>query len=335
MSFKIGNINIKNNLVLAPMAGISNPTYIKICESMGAGYAITELISAEAIVRGNKKTLDMLEGIDKIKMLVAIQIFGSNPATMKEAAKILVNDYHAKIIDINMGCPVPKVAIKSEAGSALLKDVNKIREIVIEVVNAIDVPVTVKIRSGWDNNHINAIEVAKVIEESGASAITIHARTRSQGYSGIADWKIIKDVVNAVNIPVIGNGDIYTPEDAKKMLDETCCSAVMIGRGALGNPWIFKNTLSYLKNGTYPEVTISDKINMMKYHYEELLKVKNEHVANLEMRTILLYYLKGMPNTKELKSKIITSSNYNEIKEILDNYLNKMSNIKIIQLTAL
>ena len=329
MSFKIGNIKIKNNLVLAPMAGISNPTYIKICESMGAGYAITELISAEAIVRCNKKTLDMLEGIDKIKIPVAIQIFGSNPTTMKEAAKILVNNYHAKIIDINMGCPVPKVAIKSEAGSALLKDVNKIREIVREVVNAVNVPVTVKIRSGWDNNHINAIEVAKIIEESGASAITIHARTRSQGYSGIADWKIIKDVVNAVNIPVIGNGDIYTPEDAKKMLDETCCSAVMIGRGALGNPWIFKNTLSYLKNGTYPEVTISDKINMMKYHYEELLKVKNEHVANLEMRTILLYYLKGMPNTKELKSKIITSSNYNEIKEILDNYLNKMSNSKI------
>lgn len=325
MSFNIGNIKIKNNLVLAPMAGISNPTYIKICESMGAGFAITELISAEAIVRGNKKTLDMLEGIDKIKIPVAIQIFGSNSTTMKEAAKILVNDYHAKIIDINMGCPVPKVAIKSQAGSALLKDVNKIKEIVREVVNAIDVPVTVKIRSGWDNNHINAIEVAKVIEESGASAITIHARTRSQGYSGKADWKIIKDVVNAVNIPVIGNGDIYTPEDAKKMLDETCCSAVMIGRGALGNPWIFKNTLSYLKNGTYSEVTISDKINMMKYHYEELLKVKNEKVANLEMRTILLYYLKGMPNTKELKSKIITSSNYNEIKDILNNYLNQQN----------
>lgn len=325
MSFNIGNIKIKNNLVLAPMAGISNPTYIKICESMGAGFAITELISAEAIVRGNKKTLDMLEGIDKIKIPVAIQIFGSNSTTMKEAAKILVNDYHAKIIDINMGCPVPKVAIKSQAGSALLKDVNKIKEIVREVVNAIDVPVTVKIRSGWDNNHINAIEVAKVIEESGASAITIHARTRSQGYSGNADWKIIKDVVNAVNIPVIGNGDIYTPEDAKKMLDETSCTAVMIGRGALGNPWIFKNTLSYLQNGIYSEVTISDKINMMKYHYEELLKVKNEKVANLEMRTILLYYLKGMPNTKELKSKIITSSNYNEIKDILNNYLNQQN----------
>ena len=324
MSFNIGNIKIKNNLVLAPMAGISNPTYIKICESMGAGFAITELISAEAIVRGNKKTLDMLEGIDKIKIPVAIQIFGSNSTTMKEAAKILVNDYHAKIIDINMGCPVPKVAIKSQAGSALLKDVNKIKEIVREVVNAIDVPVTVKIRSGWDNNHINAIEVAKVIEESGASAITIHARTRNQGYSGKADWKIIKDVVNAVNIPVIGNGDIYTPEDAKKMLDETSCTAVMIGRGALGNPWIFKNTLSYLQNGIYSEVTISDKINMMKYHYEELLKVKNEHVANLEMRTILLYYLKGMPNTKELKSKI-TSSNYNEIKDILNNYLNQQN----------
>lgn len=322
MSFKIGNIEIKNQVVLAPMAGISNPTYIKICEQMGVGYAITELISAEAIVRNNKKTLEMLEGIDSINIPIAVQIFGSNSTTMKEAAKILVNEYNAKIIDINMGCPVPKVAIKSQAGSALLKDIDKIRKIVREVVNAVDVPVTVKIRSGWDNDHINAIEVAKVIEESGASAITVHARTRSQGYSGKADWKIIKDVVNAVNIPVIGNGDIYTPEDAKKMLDETSCTAVMIGRGALGNPWIFKNTLSYLQDGTYSEVTILDKINMMKYHYEELLKVKNEKVANLEMRTILLYYLKGMPNTKELKSKIITSSNYKEIKDILNNYLN-------------
>ena len=327
--FKIGNINIKNNICLAPMAGVSNPAYMKICEEMGVGYMVTELMSAEAIVRGNKKTFDMLKGINDINVPVAIQIFGSNPDTMAEAADILVNDYDAKIIDINMGCPVPKVAVKSNAGSALLKDIDKVYSIVKKVVDRVNVPVTVKIRSGWDNDHINAIEVAKIIEESGASAITIHARTRSQGYSGIADWKIIKDVVNAVNIPVIGNGDIYTPEDAKKMLDETSCSAVMIGRGALGNPWIFKNTLSYLKNGTYPEVTISDKINMMKYHYEELLKVKNEHVANLEMRTILLYYLKGMPNTKELKSKLITSSNYNEIKEILDNYLNKMSNSKI------
>lgn len=322
MSFKIGNIEIKNQVALAPMAGISNPTYIKICEQMGVGYAITELISAEAIVRNNKKTLEMLEGIDSVNIPIAVQIFGSNSNTMKEAAKILVNEYNAKIIDINMGCPVPKVAIKSQAGSALLKDIDKIRKIVREVVNAVDVPVTVKIRSGWDNDHINAIEVAKVIEESGASAITVHARTRSQGYSGKADWKIIKDVVDSVSIPVIGNGDIYTPEDAKKMLDETSCTAVMIGRGALGNPWIFKKTLSYLQNGAYSEVTILDKINMMKYHYEELLKVKNEHVANLEMRTILLYYLKGMPNTKELKSKIITSSNYKEIKDILNDYLN-------------
>ena len=246
MKWKIGNIEIKNRVVLAPMAGISNPSYMKICEEMGVGYAVTELISSEAIIRDNKKTFDMLKGIENINIPVAIQIFGSNPETMAKAAKIITDLYKNVIIDINMGCPVPKVAIRSEAGSSLLKNPDKIKRIVEAVVNAVNVPVTVKIRSGWDEKSINAVEVAKIIEKAGASAIAVHARTRSQGYSGKANWDIIKQVKESVNIPVIGNGDITSPWLAKDMIEKTGCDAVMIGRALLGNPWLIRDTVMYL-----------------------------------------------------------------------------------------
>ena len=213
MKWKIGNIEIKNQVALAPMAGISNPSYMKICEEMGVGYAVTELISAEAIVRDNKKTFDMLKGIDTLNIPLAIQIFGSDASTMAKAAKIITDLYQNVLIDINMGCPVPKVAIRAQAGSALLKNPPKVYEIVSAVVNAVNVPVTVKIRSGWDEKSINAVEVARQIERAGASAITIHGRTRAQGYSGQADWKIIKKVKEAVTIPVIGNGDVTSCYD--------------------------------------------------------------------------------------------------------------------------
>jgi len=235
MKWKIGNITIKNQVVLAPMAGVSNPSYMKICEEMGLGYAITELISSEAIVRNNKKTFEMLNGIEELKIPVAVQLFGGNPKVMAEAAKIIVEKYNIKIIDINMGCPVPKVAVRSQAGSGLLKDLDRIYEIVSTVSSSVDAFVTVKIRSGWDSNNINAIEVAKIIEKAGANAITVHPRTKSQGYSGTADWNIIKEVKQNVTIPVIGNGDIKSPELAKKMLEETGCDAIMIGRALLGN----------------------------------------------------------------------------------------------------
>ena len=264
MKLKIGNIEIKNNVVLAPMAGISNPAYMKICEEFEVGFAITELISAEAIVRDNKKTFDMLNGIEKIKMPVAIQIFGSNPEVMKKAAQIINKKYPEKLIDINMGCPVPKVALKAHSGSALLKEPKKIEKIVKSVVESVNVPVTVKIRSGWDKENINAIEVAKIIEKAGASAITIHGRTRSQGYSGKVDLDIIKKVKENVNIPVIGNGDIKNEEDAKYMLEYTGCDAVMIGRAALGNPWLLKNTINYLNGKKTKEPTIKEKKEMIK-----------------------------------------------------------------------
>lgn len=318
MGFKIGDINIKSNVVLAPMAGISNPAYLKICEEMGVGYAITELISAEAIVRNNKKTFDMLNGIDTLKMPVAVQLFGANPESLAKAAKYLVEKYKIKIIDINMGCPVPKVALSAHSGSALLKEPEKVGEIIKKVVDAVSIPVTVKIRSGWDKNTINATEIAQIAEKNGAKAITIHGRTRSQGYSGNVDLDIIKKVKESVKIPVIGNGDIKTEKDAKKMLDYTGCDAIMIGRAALGNPWILKNTINYLSNEETISPTIEDKKEMIKKHFNYLLKFKNEKIALLEMRTITAYYLKGVEKSSRIKEKVFKTKTKEELLKIIN-----------------
>ena len=319
--WKIGNVEIKNQIVLAPMAGISNTSYRKIIKEMGAGLIYAEMVSDKAICFSNEKTFDLLK-MDEKERPIAQQIFGSDKESFMEAAKIVEEKMHPDIIDINMGCPVPKVAVKAQAGSALLKDPDKVYEIVKAVVEAIKVPVTVKIRSGWDEKHINAVEIAKKCEEAGASAITVHARTRSQGYSGKADWNIIKEVKENVSIPVIGNGDVTTPELAKKMLDETKCDAVMIGRGVLGNPWLIKECVEYLEKGTIPTPpTNEEKINMMKRHYELLLEDKPEKVANLEIRAFILYYLKGMPKNKEIKNKICQSKSTDEMFNIINDYL--------------
>ena len=326
--WKIGNINIKNKVVLAPMAGISNPTFIKICEGMNLGYAITELISAEAISRENKKTLEMLNGIENINIPVAIQLFGSEPETIAKAAKLITDLYQNVLIDINMGCPVPKVAIKNQAGSALLKNPEKVGEIVKAVVNAVNVPVTVKIRSGWDANSINAVEIAKICEENGASAITVHARTRAQGYSGKADWNIIKEVVQNVSIPVIGNGDVLSCYDAKRMLDETGCAAVMIGRGLLGNPWLIKECKNYLENGLEPvKISYDEKLDMMEYHLNKLCEDKSERQAVLEMRMHLLNYLKGMPDASNIKNLVCKGKRREEIINILESYRNQIKSL--------
>ena len=320
MEWKIGNVKIKNQVVLAPMAGITNTTFRSICKDMGAGLVLGEMVSDKALIYESKKTFELLKMNEKERP-ISQQIFGSNKEEMAQAAKIVEEYMHPDIIDINMGCPVPKVAIKNHAGSGLLKSPKKVFEIVKAVVDAVKVPVTVKIRSGWDEKSINAVEIAKLCEQAGASAIFIHARTRKQGYTGHADWSIIKEVVQNVSIPVIGNGDIKTCYDAKRMITKTGCTAVMIGRGALGNPWLIKDCVNYLEKEIEPQkVSIHDKIEMMKHHLKELVKDKNEVVGVLEMRTQLMYYLKGLPDTKKLKLAIVNATKKEEILNLLNEY---------------
>ena len=320
MKFFIGNVEVKNQVVLAPMAGITSTTFRSICKNMGAGLVVAEMVSDKALIYESKKTYELLK-MNELERPISQQIFGGDAKTMAKAAKIIEEYMHPDIIDINMGCPVPKVAVKNNAGSNLLKTPDRVKEIVEAVVNAVSIPVTVKIRIGWDEEHINAIEIAKICEEAGASAIFVHGRTRSQGYTGFANWNVIKDVVESISIPVIGNGDIKSCFDAKKMLDETGCAAVMIGRAALGNPWLIKECVNYLESGALPkEVSLKEKLDMMKYNVKKLVEDKNEVVGVSEMRTQLMYYLKGMPNTKKLKLAICKASSKDELIKILNEY---------------
>lgn len=319
--FKIGNIELKNRVVLAPMAGICNNAYRKIIKEMGCGLMVAEMVSDKAIMYDSKKTKEMLY-MTEDERPISQQIFGSDKESFVVAAKYIEQTMHPDIIDINMGCPVPKVAVHAQAGSALLKNPDKVYEIVSAVVNSVSVPVTVKIRSGWDDKSINAVEIAKVIEKAGASAIAVHPRTRAQGYSGIANWDIIKQVKENVSIPVIGNGDIRSCYDAKRMLTQTGCDAVMIGRGVLGNPWLIKECVDYLEHDRLPkEVTPTDKINMIKRHLNNLLETKPYKVAMLEIRTHAAYYLKGLKNGKELKVKIFSTNTKEELIKLLDEYM--------------
>ena len=321
---KIGNVEINGKIVLAPMAGITNKTFRMICKKFGCALVVGEMVSDKAIIYENEKTKKLLE-MDEKERPISQQIFGSDKESFCIAAKKVYEYMHPDIIDINMGCPVPKIAIKSQAGSALLKNPEKIFEIVKAVKESVPCPVTVKIRSGWDKNSINCVQVAKICEKAGADAITLHARTRSQGYSGHSDWSLIKKVKESVSIPVIGNGDIITCYDAKKMLLETGCDLVMIGRGLLGNPWLVKECNEYLEKGIIPKtVSYEEKINMMKNHLTGLVNEKGEKNAVLEIRTHFLYYLKGMPNSGEIKNMICKEISYANIIKILDDYLKSL-----------
>ncbi len=329
--FKIGNITIKNQIVLAPMAGVCNSAFRKIIKEMGCGLMYAEMVSDKALVYASKKTENMLY-MEECERPIAQQIFGNDKDTFVEAAKLVYEKMKPDIIDINMGCPVPKVAVKAQAGSALLKNPQKIREIVEAVVEAVPIPITVKIRSGWDHNSINAVEVAKICEEAGASAITIHGRTRSQGYSGHVDYEIIKKVKAAVSIPVIGNGDIVDIESAKKMF-ETGVDAIMVGRGCLGNPWLIQELVSYFEKGLEIEKpTYEEKINMCFHHLEYLLQLKCEKVAILEMRSHVAWYLKGLPGSVEIKNLCFKATTKEELQRILTNYLEKMNQLSKGQL---
>ena len=319
MEWYIGNVKIKNQVVLAPMAGICNSAFRRICKEMGCGLIYAEMVSDKAITYNNKKTIDMLYMTEEERPLVQ-QIFGSDKESFVVAAKYIYENMKPDIIDINMGCPVPKVAVRAQAGSALLKSPEKIYDIVKAVVEAVPIPVTVKIRSGWDHKSINAVEVAKIVEKAGASAICVHPRTRSQGYSGVADWNIIKSVKENVSIPVIGNGDVKSPEDAQRMIDETKCDAVMIGRGVLGNPWIIKNTISYLDGREIDVISDKEKIDMCLHHLNYLNDLKDEHLASLEIRNHIGWYLKGMKDGNIVKNNVYQTSKLRDIINILNEF---------------
>lgn len=307
---KIKNITLKNNLILAPMAGVTDVGFRTLCVLSGADYAVCEMISAKALKYGSKKTQDLLITSDQEKIKVA-QIFGSDPNVMAEIVK---SDYLKKfdIIDINMGCPAPKI-VKNKEGSALMKDIERAREIITKCVNATDKPITVKFRKGWSKDQVNAVEFAKMCEEAGASAITIHGRTQEDGYSGFADLEIIKKVKEAVKIPVIANGDVVDKESYEKMINYTKCDAVMIGRGSLGNPAVFSEIL-----GKEPIMTklefIKKHIEILKQHYPDKFIVKH-------MRKHILWYLKGVSNATSLKQKVANMTNINEIMSELEKVL--------------
>lgn len=320
MKWKIGNVKISNQTVLAPMSGINDFAFRKIIKSMGCGLIVNEMVSSASIVHHNKKANEMMY-MDEIERPISQQVYGSDPQLLKNAAQYINETMQSDIISINMGCPVSKVAIKDNAGSGLLKNTNLIRQIVEEVVGSVDIPITVKMRSGWDFDHINALEVAKIVEDAGASAVTIHPRSRNQMYSGSADWNIIKEVKNELNIPVIGNGDIFTCYDAKQMLNETNCDAIMIGRGVLGNPWLIRQCIDYIDKGIKPSlIPVDERFETLKYHVELYLENKNKNYSIKNMKKHAAYYVKGLPGSTKIKEKIFKSNSKEELFNIIDEY---------------
>lgn len=320
MKWKIGNVKIDNQVVLAPMAGICDSAFRRIAKSMGCGLIETEMVSANSLRYDNWKTKEMLFMTEEERP-ISQQIFGADVESFEIASKYIDETMKPDIIDINMGCPVTKVAVKSRSGSALLKNTEKIREIVECVVESVSVPVTVKIRSGWDRKHINALEVAKIVEDAGASAIAVHPRTREDRYDVAADWSIIKEIKENASIPIIGNGDIWSCHDAKRMIDETNCDAIMIGRAVRGNPWLIKECVDYLDFGTEPQkVTLDEKIAMIKRHVDLLSERLPEKVAIHKMRTHAAYYLKNSYRSGEIKPKLFKINTKEELYGLLEDY---------------
>ena len=312
---KIGNVELKNNIFLAPMAGVTDLPFRILCKEMGCGLVYSEMVSAKGILYGSKNTEKLLE-VDESERPVAVQLFGNDPEILGAMAK-KIEPYNIDIIDVNMGCPAPKI-VKNGEGSAVTLNPERVGEIVHSLVTSQKKPVTIKFRKGFDDDHINAVEIAKIAEANGASAVAVHGRTREQFYSGKADWDIIKEVKNAVSIPVIGNGDIVTPEDAKRMFDYTGCDAIMIGRGAQGNPWIFKRIVHYMETGEIlPEPTAKERVEKALRHAKMLIEYKGEYIGVREMRKHLSWYIKGCSGASELRGLINTAESYEEMEKLL------------------
>lgn len=318
--FKIKDVEIKNKIVVAPMAGYTNMVYRNIAKQMGVGLVYTEMVSAKGLVYDNDKTKEMLK-ISDIEHPVSVQLFGGEVEDLVKAAIYIDKYTDADIIDFNMGCPVKKV-LKSNAGSKLLQNSDYIYEIVKSVVDNVSKPVTVKIRAGWDHNSINCVEVAKKAELAGASAIAIHGRTKSDLYRGKVNLDYIKMVKDNVNIPVIGNGDIKSIEDAVKMIEYTNCDGIMIGRGGLGNPWLLRDLVDYFGgNELKSPPTNEEKITMLRYHLDELVRLKGEKIAILEMRSLASWYTKGFPSGKEFRQKLVKINTHNEFIDLVNTLL--------------
>ncbi|RSK56891.1 tRNA dihydrouridine synthase DusB [Bacillus canaveralius] len=315
---KIGDITMKNPVVLAPMAGVCNSAFRLTVKDFGAGLVCAEMVSDKGIVFQNEKTMDMLY-IDEREKPLSLQIFGGEKETLVQAAKYVDRNSNADIIDINMGCPVPKIT-KCDAGAKWLLDPNKIYEMVSAVVDAVEKPVTVKMRIGWDEDHIYAVKNAQAVERAGGKAVAVHGRTRVQMYEGTANWDIIREVKQSVNIPVIGNGDVQTPQDAKRMLDETGVDGVMIGRAALGNPWMIYRTVNYLETGELmDEPPVREKIDVCILHLDRLIALKNEDIAVREMRKHAAWYLKGIRGNARVRNAINECNTRNELAALLNN----------------
>ncbi len=320
---KIGQIRLSSPVVMGPMAGVTNCAFRLMAKRFGAGLCVSEMISDKAICYGNQKTLAMLAVLEEERP-VALQLFGSDAVTMAQAARYIEAHTKADIIDINMGCPVTKV-VKTGAGSRLMLEPDKVYEITKAVVSAVRLPVTVKIRAGFDHEHMNAVEIAGIVEKAGASAITVHGRTKTQMYEGKADWNIIAAVKKAVSIPVIGNGDITSPEDAGRMIDETGADGVMVARAALGNPWLLKRIAVYLESGELlDEPGYEERIALCKEHGQSLTALMPEKPAAAIMRGLAPWYLKGLPNSARVKNALTKIESLADMNRILDDYLGKL-----------
>jgi nifR3 family TIM-barrel protein len=322
---QIDNIQLKNRVVLAPMAGVCNPAFRLIAKEFGTGLVCAEMVSGNAILHGNKRTKEMLL-VDEREKPLSLQIFGGDKDTLKEAARVVDQQTNADIIDINMGCPVPKIT-SCDAGAKWLLDPKKIEEMVSCVVEVVRKPVTVKMRIGWDDEHVYAVENARAIERAGGKAVSVHGRTRVQMYKGKADWGIIREVKEAVNIPVIGNGDVFSPQDAKRMLEETHCDGVMIGRAALGNPWMLYRTIHYLDTGELlPEPPATEKMRIAILHMDRLIALRGERVAVREMRKHAAWYLKGLRGASKIKDLVNETESRDELADLLLHFASHIEN---------
>lgn len=326
---KISDITMKNRVVLAPMAGVCNPAFRLIAKEFGTGLVCAEMVSDKAILHKNERSLDMLY-VDEREKPLSLQIFGGTRETLTEAAKVVDKQTNADIIDINMGCPVPKIT-SCDAGARWLLNPDKIYEMVAATVDAVDKPVTVKMRKGWDDDSIYAVENAKAVERAGGQAISLHGRTRVQMYEGEADWNILREVKDAVNIPIIGNGDVKTPEDAQRMLEETGVDGVMVGRAALGNPWMLYRTIHYLETGeNIAEPSPQEKMEVCTLHMDRLIDLKGEDIAVREMRKHASWYIKGIRGAAKMRDKINQMETRDEMAVALEELGQEMQERQIV-----